>query len=137
MPDSADPFDFDPVPSASRRHDGWTPEAQRNFIFQLARIGIVSAAARAAGMSPKSAYALLKRAGEGSGFARAWDAALREGLGKACDKAIERAIDGVAVPIFYRGRQVGEHRRYNDRLLIAALRHFHPNTDKGTDPWES
>jgi hypothetical protein len=137
MSDSPDPFDFDPVPSASRRRDGWTPERQRLFIFQLARIGIVSAAARAAGMSPKSAYALLKRAGEGSGFARAWGAARHEGGCKACDKAIERAIDGVAVPVFYRGRQIGEHRRYNDRLLIAALRHLHPQTDLGSDPWES
>jgi hypothetical protein len=88
-------------------------------------------------MSPKSAYALLKRAGEESGFARAWDAARLEGRRKACDKAIERAIDGVAVPVFYRGRQIGEHRRYNDRLLIAALRHFYPEADAGADPWES
>lgn len=136
MRDSPDPFDFDPVPSASRRHDGWRPEKQREFIFQLARIGVVSAAARAVGMSPKSAYALLKRAGEESGFARAWDSARYEGRCKARDRAIERAIDGVAVPVFYRGRQVGEHRRYNDRLLIAALRHFHPETDSGADLWE-
>lgn len=85
-------------------------------------------------MSPKSAYALLNRAGEGSGFARAWDVALLEGRRRARDTAIERAIEGVAVPIFYRGRQVGEHRRFNDRLLIASLRHFHPDQDG--EPWD-
>jgi hypothetical protein len=68
----ADPFAFEPVPSASSRHDGWTPERQRAFIAELARIGMVSAAAPSVGMSRKSAYELLKRAGPESGFARVW-----------------------------------------------------------------
>lgn len=66
-----DPFiTFDPVPSASTRHDGWTPLKQRAFIHALAQTGIVSRAARSVGMSPKSAYALLKRAGPDSHFAQ-------------------------------------------------------------------
>ena len=28
-----DPLAFDPVPSASTRHDGWTPERQRGFVY--------------------------------------------------------------------------------------------------------
>lgn len=135
MSDSLDPFDFAPVPSASCRRDGWTPERQRGFIHALSRIGIVTAAARSVAMSPKSAYALLNRAGPGSGFARAWEAALSEGQFCARDAAIDRALHGVAVPVFYRGRQVGEHRRYNDRLLIAVLRHFHPEVDEEDETW--
>jgi hypothetical protein len=46
MNDSLDDFPFDPVPSASPRHDGWTPERQRGFIDALARVGIVAAAPR-------------------------------------------------------------------------------------------
>jgi len=65
-------FAFEPIPSASNRHDGWTPERQRGFIHALSRIGMVSAAARAVGMSRNAAYALLKRAGPESGFACAW-----------------------------------------------------------------
>ena len=122
-----DPLNFEPVPSGSTRHDGWTPERQRGFIEQLARIGVVSAAARAVGMSPKSAYALLKRAGGESGFARAWASARDEGCRRALDTAIERALNGVATPVFYRGRQIGERRRYSDGLLIAALRHLRPD----------
>lgn len=91
------------------------------------RIGVVAAAAKAVRMSPKSAYALLKRAGEESSFARAWDAARREGRSRARDTAIDRALNGVATPIFYRGRKVGERRRFNDRLVIAALRFGRPD----------
>lgn len=40
-------FPFTPVPSASPCPDGCTPERQRGFVIQLARIGMVSAAARA------------------------------------------------------------------------------------------
>lgn len=127
MSDSPNPYRFDPVPSASRRHDGWTPDRQRSFIRELARIGVVSAAARAVGMSPKSAYALLKRAGPDSGFARAWGRALDEGRARGIDTAIDRALNGVANPIFYGGRQIGERRHFNDRLLIAVLRYARPD----------
>ena len=122
MNDSSHDFAFDPVPSASTRHDGWTPERQRGFIQALSRIGMVAAAARHVGMSRKSAYALLERAGPESGFARAWHEAQAMGRASAHDTAIERAINGVETPYFYRGIQRGTRRVYNDALLIAALR---------------
>lgn len=117
-----DPYAFEPVPSASNRHDGWTPERQRAFIAALAKIGMVAAAARAVGMSRKSAYDLLKRAGPESSFARAWRGALAAGRTNAWSTAVDRAIHGVEIPYFYRGIQRGTRRVYNDRLLIAALR---------------
>lgn len=116
-----DPIPFDPVPSASTRHDGWTAQRQRAFIDALGRCGLVAAAARAVGMTPKSAYRLRARAGADS-FCAAWDAAVDQGHALACDTAITRAFDGEAVPIMRRGRQVGERRRYDNRLLITALR---------------
>lgn len=118
----SDPLAFTPVPTA-RRHDGWAPERQADFIAQLARCGVVSAAARAVGMSPKLAYTLRKRPGADS-FAAAWDRAAQEGTCRACDTAIDRALNGVARPVFYRGRQVGERRVYRDALLIAAIRNL-------------
>ena len=117
-----DLYAFEPVPSASTRHDGCTPERQRLFITALSRIGIVSAAAKAAGISRKSAYALLKRAGPKSSFARAWREAQENGRLDAGLIAIERAINGVEVPYFYRGIQRGTRRVYDNRLLLAALR---------------
>lgn len=129
MSDDAADFPFTPVPSASLRHDGWTPERQRDFIAQLARIGMVSAAARAVGMSAKSAYALRKRTGAAS-FAAAWDRALDAGRALVLDLAIERALHGTPRPILYRGRHVGVRRMFAHRLLIAALRTM-PRDDAG------
>ncbi|MBV9932023.1 MAG: hypothetical protein JO013_13910 [Alphaproteobacteria bacterium] len=117
-----DPFAFEPVPSASNRHDGWTPERQRLFIAALRRVGIVAWAAEAAGMSRKSAYALLKRAGPDSGFARAWAEAQAEGQTGVLFTTIERAMKGVEQPYFYGGLQRGTRRVYDDRLLLAAFR---------------
>ena len=35
---------------------------------------------------------------------------------------VERAIHGVEMPVFYRGRQCGTRRVYDSRLLITAFR---------------
>jgi len=117
-----DPLAFEPIPSASTRRDGWTAERQRDFIAQLARIGIVSAAAKAVGMSAKSAYRLRERAGADSGFGKAWDHAVDVGHCAATAEGIDRALNGVEVPIFYRGLHRGTRRVYDNRLLIAAMR---------------
>ncbi len=34
---------------------------------------------------------------------------------------VDDAVEGETVPVYYRGRKVGEYVRFNDRLLIAAL----------------
>ena len=126
MPESPkDPLAFTPVVARARR-DGWTPPRQRDFIAALAELGLVAAAARSVGMSPKSAYALRNRAGEDSDFAAAWDVAIDQGRANALDTGIERALCGTTKPVFYRGRQIGEQRVYNDGLLIAAMRALNP-----------
>lgn len=125
MRDSPHPLAFTPVPLARMRHDGWTRMRQARFILALAKIGCVTAAARAVGRSRKSAYALRGRAGAES-FAAAWDRALDAGRVHVRDVAIERALHGQPRPVFYRGRQVGERRVYNDRLIIAVLRATRP-----------
>ena len=128
-----DPLAFDPVPSATNRHDGWTPERQRGFITALAMVGIVSWAAAAVGMSRKTAYDLLKRAGPDSSFANAWREAQAMGRMRATFTGIERALNGVEMPYFYGGRQRGTRRVYSDRLLAAALRAI--GRAQGSEPW--
>jgi hypothetical protein len=125
MPDNPDlheELEFEPIRSASNRHDGWTPERQRGFIAALALIGLVTWAAEAVGMSRKSAYELLKRAGPDSSFARAWREAQAIGRSRGRFTAIDRALNGVEVPYFYGGLQRGTRRVYDVRLLAAALR---------------
>ena len=117
--DSDDPFDFTPVPTASTRRDGWTPERQRAFITELAGHGGVAAAARAVGMTSQSANKLRRRAGA-EGFAHAWDVAVEEGRLRSFDEALRRGRDGVVVPVMRAGRVVGHRRRFDNRLLFAA-----------------
>jgi hypothetical protein len=102
------------------RHDGWTPDRQRGFLEHLADSGCVRHAAAHVGMTKQSAYALRRRA-PNSMFAFAWDAALKIAQPLLHDIAVERALDGVARPVFYRGEQVGERRVYNDRLLMFLM----------------
>ena len=117
--------DFAPVPR-KYRHDGWTPERQRAFIEALADTGSVKHAARRINMSPEGAYYLRRQPGA-DGFRKAWSAALDFGVQSLVDIAIERAKEGVPVPVFYKGEQVGERRRYNDRLLMFILKHHMPS----------
>ena len=131
----ADPLAFEPVPSASSRHDGWTPERQRGFILALSKLGVVAFAAECVGMSRKSAYALRDRAGPESGFVRAWRAAQLMGRTNTWFATVDRALHGVEEPYFYRGIQRGTRRVYNDRLLIAAFRAMQRATGGGDSPF--
>lgn len=117
--------DFTPVPR-KYRYDGWTPERQKAFIEALADTGSVKAACHRINMSQVGAYYLRRQPGA-EGFRKAWDAALDFGVQNLVDIAIDRAKEGVPVPVFYKGEQVGERRRYNDRLLMFILKHHMPS----------
>ena len=119
-----DRFAFTPV-HVRARHDGWTPARQAAFIDVLAGSGCVAEACRHVGKSPRSAYKLRERPGAES-FAAAWDAALVEGAQCIADAALGRAIHGVARPVYYRGRQVGERIHFNERLAMYLLTRILP-----------
>ena len=111
---------FTPVPVRAR-HDGWTPARQRAFVEQLGRCGAVGHAARAVGMSAKSAYRLRARA-DAVAFAAAWDAALAVGVEQTLEHAFARLADVQYKPYFYRGLQRGRIPVDDTRLLLAMLR---------------
>lgn len=108
-----------PAPVRSR-HDGWTAARRRQFLDALAEHGVVRSAAAAAGMDASSAYRLRRRAGS-EAFAAAWDRAIDVGFARLQDIAVDRAINGVRVPIFYRGEAVGERVWHDNRLLTFLL----------------
>lgn len=110
---------FTPVPVRGRR-DGWTVERQKGFILRLALGGCVTLAARAVGMTRKSAYRLRDRPGAGS-FAASWDKAAGWGRDRTLDVSLERALCGERVPIVRNGRCVGEVLRHDNRLAMAVL----------------
>lgn len=119
------PPSFTPVPRQRARHNGWTERRQRDFIDGLALTGSVSAAADRVGMSSESAY-MLRRADGAAEFERAWADALEFGVRRLEDLAIDRAINGVEVPVYSYGKLIGSRRIHNDRLLMFILRSRRP-----------
>lgn len=116
---------FTPVPRAKERSNGWKPAVQCAFIEVLADSGSVRTAARLVGRSERSAYQ-LRRHPEGAEFAAAWDAALAHGVRRIEDVAMDRALNGVEVPVYSYGKLVGTRRVFNDRLLMFLLRNRAP-----------
>ena len=128
-PDTPSPLpaltDFTPVPRQFERAEGWTPEVQRAFIDWLADLGSVTEACRLVGRSTTGAYR-LKRHPEAGEFAAAWARALAFAVGRAEDNAIDRAINGVEVPVFAYKDKLATRRVYNDRLVMFMLRNHAP-----------
>lgn len=112
---------FIPVPLSRSRKDGWTPARQRIFLAALSTTGMVSRAAKAAEMGVTSAYNLRKRKGAES-FAAAWDQVEREARDRALAYVIEHVINGEIRPRFYRGRFVGTIHRFDQKVMLAAVR---------------
>lgn len=115
-------LDFEPVPRRYR-HDGWTPDRQKQFIRWLAVTGCVERAARMVNIAQPNCYALRMAPGA-EGFRRAWDSALDFAVPKLKDVAFQRAIEGELVPVFSGGKLMGFRRKYNDKLLMFCLRHY-------------
>ena len=111
---------FEPI-ALRERHDGFTPLRQVAFLDALAESGCVDEACRSVGVSRSAAYALHNRI-HAARFRLAWDAALDMGIQRLYGAALSRAINGVARPVFYQGKQVGEKRYYDERLTQFLLR---------------
>jgi hypothetical protein len=114
-------LDFTPVPLARKRSNGWTPLAQKRFIYALSVMGSVGAAARAVGMGRVSAYRLLEKEGAAS-FAAAWTAAMEQGRWRQYDVAMNQAINGVTTIHVQRGGSVTVKGGPDMGLVRAALR---------------
>lgn len=103
------------------RHDGWSRAKQAAFLRQLSATHSVSAAAKSVGMSRQSAYRLRSRL-KGQAFDLAWEVAFHHSYDVLAHCALERALNGTEVPVFFQGEQVGSYRRYDERLTVAMLR---------------
>ena len=114
------PIAFTPVPRLRNRRNGWTEETQRLFILALEECGCVTQAARAVGMSARSAYRLMEAEGAES-FAEAWDQAVARGIERLREHAMEQAFSGAWVPVYRKGRLVRVELRHNHKLAMALL----------------
>ncbi len=121
---------FDPVPRAKQRSNGWTAQVQRDFIEALAETGSVKAACRRVARADHGAY-MLRRHPDAAAFRAAWDTALDIGMRRIEDVAMDRALNGVEVPVYSYGKLVGTRTVYNDRLLMFMLRNRAPDRFTG------
>lgn len=112
---------FTPVPRLKDRSNGWKPQVQRAFIEALADTGSVTSACRMVRRSTHGAYLLRRQPGADS-FRKAWEAALDLGMQRVEDVAMDRALNGVEVPVYSYGQLVGTRISFNDRLLMFMLR---------------
>ncbi|HMG47079.1 MAG TPA: hypothetical protein VK614_06435 [Allosphingosinicella sp.] len=116
---------FTPVPVRARK-DGWMPERQREFIRLLHVRPDIGKAARAVGMSRRSAYRLRERFGAES-FAAAWDAAfaLRPPPARTnLSQLWYRALFGKTRPIVRGGKQVGTITQPDNAAGLKLLDRF-------------
>lgn len=127
---------FTPVPVRPRR-DGWTGDKQRVFIRTLAETGLVTAAARAAGMSERSAHRLALRE-DAESFCSAWDAALRLAARRGTSKLFEYGLEGMTETVWRDGELVYRRRRPSEKALFFLLSHLDPvrfgRTPAASDP---
>ena len=107
--------------TAEIRHDGWTLDKQGQFLRQLSATHSVSRAAESVGMTRQSAYRLRSRL-KGQAFDLAWQVAFHHSFDCLAHAALERALNGVEVPVFHKGEQVGAYRRYDERLTVALMK---------------
>ena len=95
------------------------------FLRMLSATHSVSAAARSVGMSRQSAYRLRSRL-KGKPFDLAWDVAFHHSYDNLAHAALDRALNGVEVPVYHFGEIVGTRKVYNDYLLMFLLRNRAP-----------
>ena len=119
-----------PIAAPPRSGDRWTPDRMADFLRQLSATHSVSAAAQSVGMSRQSAYRLRSRL-KGLPFDLAWDVAFHHSYDNLAHAALERALNGVEVPVFFKGAQVGSFRRHDERLTVALLAR---STQRGNVP---
>jgi len=115
----------DLAPERARRHDGITPEREREFLETLAATGCITEAAAAIGISRTALYRMRKH---DPAFSARWAEALHDAVAVLADDAFERAVKGRSEGVFYKGEQIGERVRHNDRMVMFLLRSHDPAT---------
>ena len=100
----------------------FTHHAREKFLAVLRETCNVAEAARAVGISRRTAYD--RRAD--AQFAIAWDEAEQEAADKLEREAWRRAVEGTQKPIVYKGDVTGHYLEYSDRMLELLLKAHRP-----------
>lgn len=101
-----------------------TKDQQQQFLTALAMTGIVSDAAKAAGINRSTAY---RYRAQHKSFAEDWDHAKDDATDRLAGVAIQRAVNGIEEVRYFKGEPIGSVRRYSDQLLMILLRAYRPH----------
>ncbi|GAA4044996.1 helix-turn-helix domain-containing protein [Parerythrobacter jejuensis] len=96
----------------------FTRERRALFLQALAATGNVRAACERVGVSRPTVYDWRRR---DAAFARGWEAAIVSAREEAEGELADRAMNGWAETVWYRGQPVGTRRRFNAKLLLTHL----------------
>ncbi|CAB4149752.1 hypothetical protein UFOVP555_26 [uncultured Caudovirales phage] len=94
------------------------------FLDELRDTANVTLAARAAGVTPGTAY---KHKREDVLFAERWEEALGEAVDMLEHEAHRRAFKGNEEPVFYKGDECGYVTKYSDTLAMFLLKAHRPD----------
>lgn len=102
-----------------------TARTKQLFHQTYAATGSLSAAARAANISPAEARK-LRQSGPNQLSASRDAASLRAAVATLESEAVRRALEGVNVPVFHQGRECGSTVKHSDTLLMFLLKTLNP-----------
>jgi hypothetical protein len=112
---------------------------KETFLERLGECGNVAEAARSAGLSTMTVYALRK---QDAAFAEAIAEALESGIDLLEHELLRRALHGWSETVFYEGKPCGEVTKHSDRLGMFLLKAHRPQTygnrrtaEKARSPW--
>ncbi|MGF1607501.1 MAG: hypothetical protein ACFB22_14310 [Rhodothalassiaceae bacterium] len=101
----------------------WNRRRRAIFLDVLRRTGNVSAAARAADVSRRAAYAFRER---DTDFAQDWAEAVNESLDDLEQALRQRAVSGTLKPVYYAGKACGNVPNYSDQAGMFLLKARRP-----------
>ena len=101
-----------------------TNDQQQQFLTALVMTGIVSDAAKAAGINRSTVY---RYRAQHKSFAEDWDHAKDDATDRLAGVAIQRAVNGIEEVRYFKGEPIGTVRRYSDQLLMFLLRAYRPH----------
>jgi len=100
-----------------------TDEFKDSILGMLAELPNITVVCKLVGIHPSVFYRTRKN---DSDFDEGVKYAMEQGYDLIEEEARRRAVDGVLEPVFYRGEEVGEIRKYSDQLLVTLLKGYKP-----------
>ena len=103
---------------------------EKAFLSALEKTGIVTWAAKAAGVGRRTVYDHLNADPD---FAEKWEEALDCAEARLEEEVMRRALEGEQVPVYYKGKVVGHKTRKSDTLLIFAIKNLQRRREREQD----